>query len=173
MYKICFARWKGWFWKLIRKAVGIEWNHAWIEYSSRDFKGKMCFHCTSTGVEAVPPQNIYKNRKLDRKVSYICADGSAVERGLESHKDYIGYKYDFFGLAWNIILMQLQKVIWWKKLSPYHDDKKFLCSELVASVLKEGGVEEFADVEPILIHPGLLERLCRNSSTFISSRPVS
>ena len=172
MYKICFARWKGALWWLIRKLVGIEWNHSWIEYTSKDFNGQMAVHCSAKGVVNIPRHLIFKNRRLDRQIKYLCADGDAVSRGFEVHRECIGYKYDYYGLIVNILLLQLQKVVWWKKLSPYHNDKKFLCSEFVASILKSGGVEEFKDIEPILIDPGKLERLCRNSSTFISSRPV-
>ena len=163
---VCVGRDKGLKGKIICAVTDSEVSHSWIEYSSSTWGGRWVAHATSRGV-IMEYAHYVRERYPTYKIYQCHAD---LNQGLIAARELIGRSDYDYGVLWNCTLYLLYRATKWeqlRKLAAYNASK-MTCSEFVALVLKEAGIDGTggAEFDPELMTTGMLEAFLDESSQF-------
>lgn len=161
---IGFARWNNWWSKIIEKLTKSQWTHTWLEIEDPTL-GWICLHSSSNGVELTNRDGVAEGRIPHSFLRYECLLPQEMLNGVRMNRDLIGAKYDYRSLILNLGLLLLQK-IWKRNYKPFTNSRKMTCSELMATIMKSGGIPKTISWMPELLPPGDLKDFCVESSAF-------
>jgi len=164
MISIGFGTNRKWTSCLIRWATGSEYSHVWVEYESSVWGGTWVAHAGPKGVVKETQENVYKKYPKHRIYDF----SGDLTKGLHAVKGDVGADYDYRSVIWNGLLLVLYTATRWNYLHSLvtRNTSKLSCSEFVAKILKECGVEGTETFDPELTTPGDLERFCAHSDHF-------
>jgi hypothetical protein len=151
---LCVGAWDDPKSKIVQWITSSSYSHAWMEYDSPTWQGRMVVHSDSKGVVIESLSSFYERRGMcSSRAVYKVLSGD-TSKGFFFSKNYLGKSYGYLTLFRNASLLLLFK-LGMKFLKPVSDVGKYTCAEFVTLFLQNSGLAEELNGEHTW--PGLLE----------------
>lgn len=159
---ICFVATKEWWAPAMRWLLRCEYNHSFVLFLDPMWKEWQTIDITRDGVQILP---WYKSFGRVKEIECWKYKRSLLH-GLQDSNNLIGAKYDWLGLAINVLRLFIWRLFGRRWRTPLHDVTRYMCFEFVVSLLQLAGISSALQLEPSLTPPDELRKFLQNNEGF-------
>lgn len=159
---ICFSATNDIKGKLVRLFTGNVYNHVSILYKSHFWDKWMSIQIDKNGVQILPVYALLKKDMYNK--FYKCDVDLSV--GIRKNIEYIGKKYDIFGVFGIGIKILIRKIFGRKIKNLLNVDSRVFCTEYLTMVMQDSGFPGSYEIDSSLSEPGdIIELLCNSNES--------
>ena len=146
----------------MRWLLRSQFNHAFILFLDPMWEEWQTVDITKSGVQILP---WYKS--LGRVKEIECWKyRRTLIHGLQASSNLIGQKYDWLGLAINVLRLFIWRLFGRRWKTPLHDVTRYMCFEFIISLIQLAGISSALQLEPSVTPPEELRNFLKLNGGF-------